>query len=995
MSKDKKPTTEDLSKSKSRRIGKDTVLVGEGRVPLIPSMPKFEYTGPSKDKPKLKAVPPPSKESAAQSTPAQPGNKKLFDPHISGIVDYKKKLDKSLPAVPAIESAPYKKKRVSDTEPKYINSPNMSNEYADRDHSMLTKLRAWIDKKQKSKQAHLEKDMSLTPTVGSELVSSELKKESNKQIQRKKAFGSDANAPRLSEKRMKMMNAIKDYVKKKYGLDLTVAQGKRTDSGELREEAPIEKEPFDVFTPEGHKEEAKRLKQIKARGKKRTDPKPDWRSGKLETQPSPDAAVHEIAHLAIQPGLPGTEGMGLGEYQKYMDDKWGQYQKQYGHLQQKKLIDEIQSMAVENPIRRRVGLPPNTSSHPVEDPSKPVERALDNSSDRFVRGMKGDKLVDYMRQSRLRMPHIKELFDMIDRGEIKYHPETGWYAATNPDANINRRARLASLDPSRKDSHTLMRNEDIMKFKNPEIEKVHGLMEEVLEKAKRLHKIDPKTKLPGVLLDKKSKLKKDGPNLDPAATQGIMSAFGTAPKPASPASSTGSINPGLISSVKSAFGFGKNEKYAKIMEKCMMSKKSLEKASAAKKLDINPKDPILGKIPQPKPASNSYKEKASKKLHIPKKPSGEGAPPVQAMAANELEKAKPNYRDLKGVHHSGGFSGLEEKGQSQAGRNIERAKEPQPNKHLNQLYHGRGKSMHEEKLQELKDMPKPNLPKSEKMDKSAGGNPFPKEGGAFRQGDKGHTKSRYAHEKGVSPVSAAASMGKPFDQGTSTQRFGGKDSAQRRLKELRDMPKPNLPKSEHLQKPAPEGVSPEKYDSCVDQVKEKGQKVNAYAVCAAALKKQHMKKTLTASELSKEERGVHLAIADRSKKGKEMAAERKDTAQPSWAGLQSQRRGVINQSQAKNKHKEVLSDLKSMPKPGLPKSELNKDDKPHPAGSPEERSHAVAEGMVSLPAAVKDLHSHSAKEKFFDHLRTLKDKKQHRSLKNIPLTMKKKEGSDE
>jgi len=68
----------------------------------------------------------------------------------------------------------------------------------------------------------------------------------------------------------------------------------------------------------------------------------------------------------------------------------------------------------------------------------------------------------------------------------------------------------------------------------------------------------------------------------------------------------------------------------------------------------------------------------------------------------------------KGVHTSGGFSGLEEKGQSQAGRLIERAKEPQPNKYLSDLYHERGKQMHRDNLKELKEMPKPNLPKSEK-----------------------------------------------------------------------------------------------------------------------------------------------------------------------------------------------------------------------------------------------------------------------------------------
>lgn len=48
-----------------------------------------------------------------------------------------------------------------------------------------------------------------------------------------------------------------------------------------------------------------------------------------------------------------------------------------------------------------------------------------------------------------------------------------------------------------------------------------------------------------------------------------------------------------------------------------------------------------------------------------------------------------------------------------------------------------------------------------------------------------------------------------------------------------------LSASESLKKPVPEGVNPEKYDSCVDQVKEKsGKGTNPYAVCAASLKKE-------------------------------------------------------------------------------------------------------------------------------------------------------------
>jgi hypothetical protein len=40
--------------------------------------------------------------------------------------------------------------------------------------------------------------------------------------------------------------------------------------------------------------------------------------------------------------------------------------------------------------------------------------------------------------------------------------------------------------------------------------------------------------------------------------------------------------------------------------------------------------------------------------------------------------------------------------------------------------------------------------------------------------------------------------------------------------------------------PVPKGVNPEKYDRCVDEVKEKGSADNAYAVCATSLKRHEI-----------------------------------------------------------------------------------------------------------------------------------------------------------
>lgn len=72
-------------------------------------------------------------------------------------------------------------------------------------------------------------------------------------------------------------------------------------------------------------------------------------------------------------------------------------------------------------------------------------------------------------------------------------------------------------------------------------------------------------------------------------------------------------------------------------------------------------------------------------------------------------------------------------------------------------------------------------------------------------------------------------------------------------------------------------------------------------------------------------------------------------------------------------------------------SVIMKDDVAHAAGSPEERSHAVAEGMSSLPNAMRDLKSSGAREKFFAHLKTLKDKSKHRSPENITTKAELKE----
>jgi hypothetical protein len=260
----------------------------------------------------------------------------------------------------------------------------------------------------------------------------QLDKSKNVREQKKRIFGTDPNAPRTSERRQKMMQQIKNFAEKRFGMPMEVAQGKRDESGKIRTDK--DNQPaYDVFSPEGVEKEKKLLAQYKKKGIKRTDPKPDWRSGRLETQPSPDAAVHEMAHVYLAP-----EGMSPAIFQEEMDRLWGESQSKFGHMQQKKTSGEIQPMSIENPIRRELGLPANRTTKPV----KQQERALDYEGDRFVEGKdaKGKK-VFYDRQSRLSTPETKERVQQVREGTLKFHPEKGWFKETSPDALINLRGR--------------------------------------------------------------------------------------------------------------------------------------------------------------------------------------------------------------------------------------------------------------------------------------------------------------------------------------------------------------------------------------------------------------------------------------------------------------------------------------------------------------------------------------------------------------------------
>lgn len=247
----------------------------------------------------------------------------------------------------------------------------------------------------------------------------------NSKYQKMKVFGSKSQ-PAPGAVREKTMSVLKDFVKRRYGLNLTPSGGKWDE---------------------------------KAQGRRNENPevgvdKPDWRSGNFESQWSPDAAVHESAHLEMMP-----EGIGLADGQRYMDKQYADVQRNHGYMKQKQSSGEVVPMSAENPIRRRVGLPAVHRDVPVK-PGTPERRTVDTDEPAATRLQIGDKTVDQLASARLMRPESRERMDMIDRGEIRYNPESGWGPGEDINSKINQRARDYSHDDSRKDAKTLMRNDD-------------------------------------------------------------------------------------------------------------------------------------------------------------------------------------------------------------------------------------------------------------------------------------------------------------------------------------------------------------------------------------------------------------------------------------------------------------------------------------------------------------------------------------------------------
>ena len=258
-------------------------------------------------------------------------------------------------------------------------------------------------------------------------------KSKNVRVQREKVFGKDPNPSRYNPQRQKQMKHIAKFTKKEFGAKMTIAEGKRDEKGKLKQK---KQKPFNILGSEKEvTKEKKYSERLQKKGKRRTDPKPDWRSGNIETQPSVDAAIHELAHLRM-----GRKGMGVKKLQTHMDKEWGESQKKHGHLKQKHTTGEIAPMAMENPLRREMGLPATGGR---KEKGHKKDKRLDDPKHKMYHHAydpKTGQKVSLSRQSRLATKKEKARQTKRRYGVEEYSPKKGFGDPKSIHGKINKRA---------------------------------------------------------------------------------------------------------------------------------------------------------------------------------------------------------------------------------------------------------------------------------------------------------------------------------------------------------------------------------------------------------------------------------------------------------------------------------------------------------------------------------------------------------------------------
>jgi hypothetical protein len=133
--------------------------------------------------------------------------------------------------------------------------------------------------------------------------------------------------------------------------------------------------------------------------------------------------------------------MSLANIQKEMDAQFGFVMSHYGYMKQKRSEFEVMPMAMEQKIRRMIGLPASTKFIKVK-PSDPVRLTVDSRIPCAIRV--GNK--DLIRCSKNLDKHSLTRLKMIQLGIIKFDKTKGWFYSKDVNARINLRALKKGLN---------------------------------------------------------------------------------------------------------------------------------------------------------------------------------------------------------------------------------------------------------------------------------------------------------------------------------------------------------------------------------------------------------------------------------------------------------------------------------------------------------------------------------------------------------------------
>lgn len=357
------------------------------------------------------------------------------------------------------------------------------------------------------------------------------------------------------------------------------------------------------------------------------------------------------------------------------------------------------------------------------------------------------------------------------------------------------------------------------------VKKAESFSGEALRKSADLDKVDPKSRLPGVMLDKNT--------------------VNTAPAPAAPKPQA-----------------NQTPKMMKNDEQTLYTQTDMQ-GYGKQAVPVNKADGCFSKL----------------KSHLKK--------------CGQTSMMKADDRNQKGVHQSLSDYDKESSGMSQAGLSARVGKD-RPDTHW--ISTERAKESHANKLKELKTMPKPNLPKSEAVEKANGH----EQGVHADLKQEGLSTAHSSSAGNDARTSNAARDGKLFYGSTHNQApkehsaiymDSAKEKHRKVLEKLKSMPKPNLPKSEDLNK---------KVDA---------KKIKSVLASAAIAAGVGAARSTTVRE-----------VPDKKPVGVEQSHDKRDALK--FDLKDGKARLTINPDVIKDRAQNALDKLKGSPKPNLPKSEI-------------------------------------------------------------------------